>query len=157
MIQRRCSKPSCSTSAIATLTYVYADCTAVLGPLSTAPEPHCYDLCAPHAERLTVPLGWEVLRLEIGTEPPGPDRDDLLDLADAVRLAGGAALDDVEPHAGLGDGQYDTDRGGPAQIPAQVPARGPGHVDLTDSPPTRGDRTPALASRGHLRVLPDPS
>jgi hypothetical protein len=48
--------------AVATLTYVYADSMAVLGPLSGKPEPHSYDLCAKHAERMSVPLGWQVIR-----------------------------------------------------------------------------------------------
>ena len=43
--------------AVATLTYVYAESTAVLGPLATYAEPHCYDLCAAHGERLTAPRG----------------------------------------------------------------------------------------------------
>jgi hypothetical protein len=46
-----------------TLTYVYADQTAVLGPLATYAEPHAYDLCEAHSERLSAPRGWEVLRL----------------------------------------------------------------------------------------------
>lgn len=71
---------------MATLTYVYADSTAVLGPLATYAEPHCYDLCSAHSERLTGPRGWEVLRLAV-PEPAGPTRDDLLALADAVREA----------------------------------------------------------------------
>ncbi|NKX50095.1 DUF3499 family protein, partial [Arthrobacter deserti] len=49
---RQCSRSACTRSAIATLTYVYADSTAVLGPLATYAEPHCYDLCAEHAARL---------------------------------------------------------------------------------------------------------
>ena len=72
---------------MATLTYVYSDSTAVLGPLATYAEPHCYDLCAEHAERLTAPRGWEVVRLAPDLEPPGPTKDDLLALADAVREA----------------------------------------------------------------------
>ena len=60
---RRCSKPSCSKRAVATLTYVYADSTAVLGPLATFAEPHCYDLCDDHAARMTAPRGWDVVRL----------------------------------------------------------------------------------------------
>jgi len=72
---------------VATLTYVYSDSTAVLGPLATYAEPHCYDLCAEHAERLTAPRGWEVVRLAPDQEPPGPTHDDLLALADAVREA----------------------------------------------------------------------
>ena len=69
---------------MATLTYVYADSTAVLGPLATYAEPHCYDLCAIHAGRLTVPLGWNVLRLELPGEAP-LDPEDIYALADALR------------------------------------------------------------------------
>lgn len=72
---------------MATLTYVYSDSTAVLGPLATYAEPHCYDLCAAHSERLTAPRGWEVLRLADTSEPAAPSHDDLLALADAVREA----------------------------------------------------------------------
>ena len=62
-MSRQCSKTGCSGPAVATLTYVYRDSTAVLGPLATYAEPHTYDLCARHADRLTAPLGWEVVRL----------------------------------------------------------------------------------------------
>lgn len=69
------------------MTYVYSDQTAVLGPLATYAEPHCYDLCEPHAERLSAPRGWEVLRLSPDPDAGHPSRDDLLALADAVREA----------------------------------------------------------------------
>lgn len=69
------------------MTYVYSDSTAVVGPLATQAEPHCYDLCAVHAAALSVPRGWEVIRLAIETEPR-PSTDDLLALADAVREVG---------------------------------------------------------------------
>ena len=69
------------------MTYVYADSTAVLGPLATYAEPHCYDLCEQHAGSLTVPRGWEVLRLAMPATPAGPGPDDLLALANAVREA----------------------------------------------------------------------
>ncbi|GAB3685203.1 DUF3499 domain-containing protein [Angustibacter aerolatus] len=84
---RRCTRTACTRPAVATLTYVYADSTAVLGPLATYAEPHCYDLCAEHAERLTAPRGWEVVRLSPEAAEPGPSDDDLLALADAVREA----------------------------------------------------------------------
>lgn len=85
---RRCSRVGCTAPAIATLTYAYADSTAVVGPLATYAEPHCYDLCERHAARLTAPLGWEVLRqLEEGGGSAGPSPDDLEALADAVRQA----------------------------------------------------------------------
>jgi hypothetical protein len=73
--------------AVATLTYAYADLTAVVGPLASFAEPHSYDLCEEHALRLTVPRGWEVLR-HVGEFPaPIPHSDDLEALADAVREA----------------------------------------------------------------------
>ena len=73
---------------MATLTYVYADQTAVLGPLATLAEPHTYDLCAEHSQRLSAPRGWSVLRLAPDPATVEPSHDDLLALADAVREAG---------------------------------------------------------------------
>ena len=73
-----------------TLTYVYRDSTAVLGPLAAYVEPHCYDLCADHAARLTAPRGWEVVRLPVQEPDAGPPQpDDLEALANAVREAAG--------------------------------------------------------------------
>ncbi|WP_182524020.1 DUF3499 domain-containing protein [Nocardioides dongkuii] len=85
---RRCSRTACGRPASGTLTYVYADQTAVLGPLATYAEPHAYDLCDLHSERLSAPRGWEVLRLAADPAAQGPSGDDLLALADAVREAG---------------------------------------------------------------------
>jgi hypothetical protein len=84
---RRCSRTACTRPAVATLTYVYRDSTAVLGPLATYAEPHCYDLCAEHAERLTAPRGWEVVRLAPDPDALKPSSDDLEALANAVREA----------------------------------------------------------------------
>ena len=84
---RRCSKTACGRAAVATLTYVYSDQTAVLGPLATYAEPHAYDLCEAHSERLSAPRGWEILRLAQDPGAGGPSTDDLLALADAVREA----------------------------------------------------------------------
>lgn len=50
---------------MATLTYVYADSMAVLGPLSATHEPHTYDLCDRHAQRTTAPKGWQVVRHKV--------------------------------------------------------------------------------------------
>jgi hypothetical protein len=87
-LSRQCSRSGCTQAALATLTYVYRDSTVVLGPLATYAEPHTYDLCAQHAEGLTVPRGWEVVRLRGDYVTPPPTTDDLLALADAVREAG---------------------------------------------------------------------
>ncbi|WP_100100891.1 DUF3499 domain-containing protein, partial [Klebsiella pneumoniae] len=107
---RRCSRAGCPRSAIATLTYVYRDSTAVLGPLATRAEPHGYDLCEQHATALSAPRGWEVIRLAVG-EPPAPSGDDLLALADAVREVGLS---------------YDA----PASAPGERSPRPPGIVEL---------------------------
>jgi hypothetical protein len=73
---------------VATLTYAYADSTAVVGPLATYSEPHSYDLCEEHALKLTVPRGWEVVRHDGEFAAPEPSVDDLTALAEAVREAG---------------------------------------------------------------------
>ena len=93
--------------------------------MATYAEPHTYDLCAVHAERLTVPRGWEVLRLAIPDAAPEHNSDDLLALADAVREA--AAEPVPEPTHG--------------QRGARAPMEPPSGVT--------GPR------RGHLRILPD--
>jgi Protein of unknown function (DUF3499) len=84
---RRCSRAGCQRPATSTLTYAYRDSTAVLGPLASQAEPHCYDLCQQHAQTLSAPRGWEVIRLVV-EEQPKPTADDLLALADAVRDVG---------------------------------------------------------------------
>ncbi|WP_189112477.1 DUF3499 domain-containing protein [Pilimelia terevasa] len=85
---RRCSRNGCPRQAVATLTYVYAESTAVVGPLAAYPEPHTYDLCELHARNLTAPRGWDLVRHEGEFEPPPPTTDDLVALAEAVREAG---------------------------------------------------------------------
>jgi len=55
--------------------------------LASQAEPHCYDLCQQHAQTLSAPRGWEVIRLAVES-PPQPTTDDLLALADAVRDVG---------------------------------------------------------------------
>jgi Protein of unknown function (DUF3499) len=73
---------------VATLTYAYADSTAVVGPLASFAEPHSYDLCEEHALRLTAPRGWEVVRYEGDFAAAEPSVDDLTALAEAVREVG---------------------------------------------------------------------
>ena len=85
---RRCCRPGCKNPAVATLTYVYSDSTAVVGPLATVDEPHSWDLCETHASRITAPKGWELVRYEGGFSSSTPDEDDLTALAEAVREAG---------------------------------------------------------------------
>ena len=84
---RGCSRATCRAMATMTLTYIYADSTAVLGPLATFAEPHAYDLCEFHARKLTVPNGWSVMKEEISQSGSGPTEDDLMAIADAVREA----------------------------------------------------------------------
>ena len=124
-LTRRCSRSACGRSAVATLTYVYAEQTAVLGPLSLHAEPHAYDLCEAHSERLSAPRGWEVMRLAPDPALAGPSSDDLLALADAVREA-------ARP----------------------VPVRDPGlGLAGAPGPGLAGEHGREVARRGHLRVL----
>lgn len=102
---RRCLKTGCTNAAVATLTFVYADSTAVVGPLATCSEPHSYDLCERHALRLTAPRGWDVVRHDGGFTEPEPSMDDLTALAEAVREAGRPDRPPLEPvHAAAAPG-----------------------------------------------------
>ena len=93
---------------MSTLTYVYADSTAVLGPLATYAEPHCYDLCQMHSERLTAPRGWEIVRITPDPDALKPTGDDLEALANAVREAAAASersatlFDELESRTAVG-------------------------------------------------------
>jgi hypothetical protein len=133
-LSRRCSRTACPKAAIATLTYVYADQTAVVGPLATYAEPHTYDLCRDHAEGLTAPRGWEIVRLSGEYVEPEPSHDDLLALANAVREAGRPRLGE--------------------QAQARSVAHPTGHptVRAADEGASGAVET---GRRGHLRVLRD--
>lgn len=124
---RRCCRPGCKNPAVATLTYVYSDSTAVVGPLATVAEPHSWDLCEIHASRTSAPKGWEMVRHEGGFSTTTPDEDDLVALAEAVREAGRPSVD------------------GPLR----------GRTEFT--PVTPSVPTARTGRRGHLRVLPDPN
>ncbi|HEY1839792.1 MAG TPA: DUF3499 domain-containing protein [Mycobacterium sp.] len=142
-VPRRCCRPGCPHYAVATLTFVYSDSTAVVGPLATAHEPHSWDLCVSHAGRITAPRGWELVR-HAGPLATNPDEDDLIALAEAVRegrdvAAGGGPVNGFHDAAV----QYS---GATVEIPATgVLTSGAGR------PAGTGRR------RGHLRVLPDPA
>lgn len=134
-VPRRCCRPGCPHYAVATLTFVYSDSTAVVGPLATVSEPHSWDLCVSHAGRITAPRGWELVR-HAGPLPAHPDEDDLVALAEAVREGreapvGGIAAGFTDPVTGA--------HGGALMAPPAA------------RPESNGRK------RGHLRVLPDPS
>ena len=107
---------------------MYGDQTAVLGPLATFAEPHAYDLCEEHSERLSAPRGWEVLRLAPDPDSLGPTSDDLLALADAVREA-------ARP------------------VQAAQPGRAPHAMAAGNE--TGNETGREVGRRGHLRVLRD--
>lgn len=81
------------------MTYIYADSTAVLGPLATFAEPHAYDLCQEHSSRMSVPQGWTVIKNELNFDASGPSDDDLMAIANAVREAGTRKIESAEPSA----------------------------------------------------------
>jgi hypothetical protein len=137
---RCCSRTACKQPPVYTLTFVYRDSTAVLGPLSAYGEPNTYDLCEKHAARLVAPRGWDVVRL-----PPSPEQqraDDLEAIANVVR----------EPRVAV-------DRSQSAPRPA-AEAR-----PVADSRPASRQAAPRpgpaepvgqgveVGRRGHLRVL----
>jgi hypothetical protein len=147
-VPRRCCRPGCPHYAVATLTFVYSDSTAVIGPLATAHEPHSWDLCVSHAGRITAPRGWELVR-HSGPLATNPDEDDLIALAEAVREGR-----DVAAGGGPVNGFHDSSapyNGGTANgATAEAPATGV-LTSAAARPAGNGRR------RGHLRVLPDPA
>jgi hypothetical protein len=150
-VPRRCCRPGCPHYAVATLTFVYSDSTAVIGPLAIAHEPHSWDLCVSHAGRITAPRGWELVRHSGPLATTNPDEDDLIALAEAVRegrgvaAAGGAPVNVGAPVNGFHDGG-----GNYSAAPAEAPSAGV-LTSATARPAGTGRR------RGHLRVLPDPA
>ena len=62
----------------------------MLGPLALRADPGSYDLCATHSTSLSVPRGWEVIKLPLDAAA-GQAQDELLRLADAVREAAGVS------------------------------------------------------------------
>jgi len=141
-VPRRCCRPGCPHCAVATLTFVYSDSTAVIGPLATAREPHSWDLCVGHAGRITAPRGWELVR-HAGPLPSNPDEDDLVALAEAVR-EGRDQLMIRPPVNGFSDSG-----GHHPSAQATVPSGG------VFAPPEQRSGCTGRR-RGHLRVLPDP-
>lgn len=145
-LTRGCSKTGCARPAVATLTYAYADRAIVLGPLATYAEPHTYDLCRDHAERLTAPRGWDVIRVGGEFAEPALAADDLLALADAVREAGrpgsrtgSRALRTGSRALRTGTAGDDSRQGSP-----RVQAHAEAESGMVES-----------RRRGHLRVLKD--
>lgn len=89
---RKCTRSGCASAATHTLTYVYSDSTAVLGPLATFAEPHTYDLCAEHSDRLTVPQGWNVIKHNPDAYSMEPSPEDVLAIAEAIRQSGNSDI-----------------------------------------------------------------
>jgi hypothetical protein len=146
-VPRRCCRPGCPHYAVATLTFVYGDSTAVIGPLAIAHEPHSWDLCVSHAGRITAPRGWELVR-HSGPLATNPDEDDLIALAEAVRegrdvAAGGGPVNGFHDSGAQYNAQYN---GATAEAPAT------GVLTSAGQRPAGNGRR-----RGHLRVLPDPT
>ncbi|MGA1052881.1 MAG: DUF3499 family protein [Ilumatobacteraceae bacterium] len=59
-VARQCSRTGCSDAAVVTLSYQYANSQVWIDDLSPERDPHSYDLCGRHGERLTAPRGWQV-------------------------------------------------------------------------------------------------
>jgi hypothetical protein len=124
---RCCSRTACKRPPVYTLTYVYRDSTAVLGPLAVSVDPHSWDLCEMHAGRLVVPRGWDVVRLP--ADPAQERADDLEALANVVREVGS--------------------RQSPARAVAPARPSGPPRPGVSE-PVGQGVE---VGRRGHLRVL----
>lgn len=75
---RRCSRNGCRWPASASLTFAYARRTVWIEDLTPQPHPAAYDLCAAHAERLAVPVGWTKEDLRVVPPPVTPIRPEVV-------------------------------------------------------------------------------
>lgn len=57
---RQCSRSGCSDLAAVTLSYHYATSQVWIDHLTPEREPHLYDMCDRHADRLSVMRGWHL-------------------------------------------------------------------------------------------------
>lgn len=57
---RQCTRPGCSGTAVATLSFNHEEATAWLDDLAPESHPSTYDLCKRHATHLSVPRGWDL-------------------------------------------------------------------------------------------------
>lgn len=57
---RQCSRTGCAEVATATFVYDYGTSQVWLEALHLERDPHYYDLCERHANRLAVPSGWRL-------------------------------------------------------------------------------------------------
>ncbi|BAN03166.1 DUF3499 family protein [Ilumatobacter coccineus] len=60
LADRQCSRTGCSDAAAVTLSYHYGQSQVWIDYLFPEREPHMYDMCLRHAERLSVPRGWHL-------------------------------------------------------------------------------------------------
>jgi hypothetical protein len=96
---RVCARPDCARAAAAALTYDYAASTVWVDEMGSS-HPSSYDLCAWHADRITVPHGWQLLDSRGGASntapaeaqaavaaadaPPSPVDDDVVEVSAAL-------------------------------------------------------------------------
>jgi hypothetical protein len=57
---RRCARPDCSQAATTTLSYEYETSTVWLTHLTDEAHPMTHDMCEAHADRMSVPRGWQL-------------------------------------------------------------------------------------------------
>lgn len=96
--ERLCSRPGCSHPAVATLKYNHARKTGYVMPLIDEEDPHSWDLCARHAQRVSVPQGWELIRQEVPAQgAAGGESSDLGVGADDGRVVRLASVRQVPP------------------------------------------------------------
>ena len=128
---------------------MYADSTAVIGPLPAVQEPHAWDLCAAHALRITAPRGWDMVRHpDIDTSAEDSDLTALLDAVAGGPIGGrrtGAALVDADRLRRLGV----SDPGPVLEQAAAETSPGRPHLRVVpDAPESGGPATGSAGGRG---------
>jgi hypothetical protein len=59
-MSRQCARNGCGRTAVATLSYNYSQRSVWIEHAAPESHPSTYDLCADHADHLSVPRGWDL-------------------------------------------------------------------------------------------------
>ena len=62
---RICAKPRCRSRASVSVALRYDEREVLVGELSRDLDPGLVDLCSEHVGRLTAPMGWRIIDLQV--------------------------------------------------------------------------------------------
>lgn len=145
---RSCARTACRWPAAATLSYRYATQEVWLADLDVD-HPSTYDLCPHHAERLTVPRGWQLIDLRSAGEAPPREPSAAEIVERAARLRSGVQQQLIAVGGPLRRSRYDALL---AELPVHAP-HDPSDGEASEQPEAEHVRDePVLVESGAVVV-----